>query len=191
MGRAIHSMRPLNYFTLIHRYIAPQSPVYQVYLPHVTLVTAKALAIARRLGLPPERQRFIEEASMLHDIGIVGVAEYSTSSKPYICHAPIGREILEREGLPAHALVAERHIGLGLSKQEILEHQLPVPPRDMLPKSLEEQIICWADLFFGKNPKTVWIEKSLADVQRKVARYGHRQEQQFAAWQAQFDCHPA
>ena len=110
----------------------PDSPIYQVYIPHVSLVTAKALKIAERLGLSPEQQIFIEEASMLHDIGIVKVERYSASPEntlPYICHAPAGRTILEYEGLPRHALVAERHIGVGISKQEIIQQRLPLPHR--------------------------------------------------------------
>lgn len=184
-------MKIINYFKIIHRYIPPDSSVYRVYIPHVTLVTAKALKIAERLGVSLEQQRFIEEAAMLHDIGIIRVKGYNLSSDgdlPYICHAPIGREILEREGLPKHALVAERHIGVGISKQEIIAQQFPLPHRDMLPESIEEKIICWADLFFGKKPEKLWIESSLAEVKKKVARYGERQEQVFREWVALFEC---
>jgi uncharacterized protein len=161
-------MATVDYFAIIHKYIPPHSPLYQIYLPHVTLVTAKALQIARKLDLSPAQQRFIEEAAMLHDIGIVNVAEYGGGAycdRPYICHAPAGREILEQEGLARHALVAERHIGLGIAKEEILRQALPLPMRDMLCESLEEQIVCWADLFFSKTAETLWEEKTLAEVE--------------------------
>jgi uncharacterized protein len=183
-------MEKIDYFKIIHKYIPPESFVYSVYIPHVSLVTAKALRIAKKLGLSHEQVIFIEEAAMLHDIGIVKVKRYSPSSDgdlPYICHAPVGREILEREGLPKHALVAERHIGIGISKQEIIEQQFPLPHRDMLPESIEEKIICWADLFFGKKPEKLWTESSLAEVKKKVARYGKRQECEFQEWVALFD----
>ncbi len=180
----------LNYFEIIHCYIPPDSPAYAVYLPHVTLVTAKALRIAQKLGLSDTRQQFIEEASMLHDIGMARVqwGENSTySTQPYICHAPVGRELLESEGLPQHALVAERHIGLGLSKQEIDAQQLPLPQRDMLPETLEERIITWADLFFSKTPESLWQEKSIDEVQANIQKYGERQTREFHAWLAEFE----
>ncbi len=182
-------MKKTDYFKIIHKYILPESFTYRVYIPHVSLVTAKALKIAKQLGLSYEQQIFIEEAAMLHDIGIVKVKGYSPSSDgnlPYICHAPIGRKILEHEELPKHALVAERHIGVGISKQEIIASQLPLPHRDMLPESIEEKVICWADLFFGKDPEKLWLEKSLHDVQKKVEKYGERQMKVFREWLEEF-----
>jgi uncharacterized protein len=183
-------MEKIDYFEIIHKYIFPDSFAYRVYIPHVSLVTAKALKIAKRLGLSGSQRVFIEEAAMLHDIGIVKVKRYSPTSDgdlPYICHAPAGRELLEREGLPKHGLVAERHIGMGISKEEIIAYQFPLPHRDMLPESVEEKIICWADLFFGKKPEKLWTESSLADVKKKVARYGERQERLFQEWLALFE----
>ena len=182
-------MEKIDYFKIIHKYLPPESSIYRIYIPHVSLVTAKALRVAKKLGLSHEQVIFIEEAAMLHDIGIVEVKRYSPSSDgdlPYICHAPVGREILECEGLPKHALVAERHIGVGISKREIIGQQFPLPHRDMLPQSIEEKIICWADLFFGKKPEKLWIESSLAEVKKKVARYGERQEGVFQKWTALF-----
>jgi uncharacterized protein len=182
-------MQPINYFALIHRYIPPDSPVYQVYLPHVSLVTAKALRIAQRLGLSREQQRFIEEAAMLHDIGIVHVQRYSTAldeTRPYICHAPQGRIILERESLPRHALVAERHVGVGISEADIREQQLPLPLRDYCPHTLEERIISWADLFFSKTPEKLWREAPIEQVRAKVARRGPRHVAVFEEWLALF-----
>ena len=182
-------MQTIDYFKIIHRYIPADSPVYRVYIPHASLVTAKSLKIAKKLGLSAEQQTFIEEAAMLHDIGIVKVDAYRDSfngNLPYLCHAPAGREILEREGLPRHALVAERHVGVGISKQEILQQQLPLPTRDMMAESIEEKIISWADLFFSKTPSRLWREKSLDEVQRSVERYGERQVNVFHAWLTEF-----
>jgi uncharacterized protein len=39
--------------------------------------------------------------------------------RPYITHGIIGAELLGNEGLPGHALVCERHIGVGLSIEDI------------------------------------------------------------------------
>ncbi len=59
---------------------------------------------------------------MLHDIGIFltnapHIGCYG--DKPYICHGYLGREILDKEGLPGHAMVCERHVGAGLTVTDI------------------------------------------------------------------------
>ena len=41
--------------------------------------------------------------------------------------------------------------GAGMSLQSIIDQQLPVPHRNMVPVSLEEQVICFADKFFLKD----------------------------------------
>ncbi|PID57235.1 phosphohydrolase [candidate division KSB3 bacterium] len=183
-------MQHIDYFAIIHKYIPPDSKLYRVYIPHVTLVTAQALSIAKRLCLSAEQQRFIEEAAMLHDIGIVKVKPYAAgtdeSVPPYLCHGPLGRALLESEGLNRHALVAERHIGLGLSRDEILQQRLPLPRRNMLAESLEERIICWADLFFSKSPHLLWVQKSVSDVRKLASRYGERQLDVFESWLNEF-----
>jgi uncharacterized protein len=182
-------IKTVDYFAIIHKYIPHDSPAYAVYLPHAALVTAKALAAARRLCLSAAQQRFIEEAAMLHDIGIVLVEPFIESTPeapPYICHAPLGREILEQEGLTCHALVAERHVGAGLSRDDIVRQNLPLPQRDMLPETIEEQIICWADLFFSKKPHKLWREEPLKEIENSLLKYGTRHVQTFREWAALF-----
>lgn len=182
-------MNNIDYFKIIHKYIPQDSEIYSPYVTHAILVTAKALNVAKRLGLSSAQQRFIEESAMLHDIGIVKVGELSDPPEknlPYICHALTGREILEQEGLPSHARVAERHILVGLSKEEIIEHQFPLPHRDLIPESIEEKIVAWADLFYSKHSGRLWEEYSVAEVQLKLKRFGERQERVFQEWLGMF-----
>ena len=42
---------------------------------------------------------------------------------------------MRKEGFPRHALVCERHTGAGMSLQSIIDQQLPVPHRNMVPVS--------------------------------------------------------
>jgi len=179
----------VDYFAIIHKHIDPASLTYRYYLPHVVLVTQKALQAARRLNLAEAQLRFIEEAAMLHDIGIIKVKAEEigcTGDLPYLCHLSEGRAILEREGLPGHALVAERHAGVGISKEEIMERNYPLPPRDMLAESLEEKIISWADLFYGKYPGKVWVERPQEKVRQGLAKFGQDKVKRFDEWQALF-----
>lgn len=182
--------QPLDYFSIIHRYISPESDFYRIYLPHVTLVTNKALKIARRLGLEQSQLQFIEEAGMLHDIGIINVKSNKAKTEsqlPYICHGNEGRKILEAEGLPKHALVAERHTGVGITLHEIEERDLPLPHHDMTAQSIEEKIISYADLFFSKRPGILWQEESVADIEAELSAYGAENVDIFREWQQQFE----
>lgn len=166
-------------FALIQKYYDPSSEVYRILAAHSVLVAAKALALARDFQTRhPENNldlEFIEEAALLHDIGIFycdAPAIFCHGNEPYIKHTILGREILEKEGLPRHALVCERHTGMGLTAEEVVQQNLPLPVRDYLPISLEEKIICMADRFFIKIPQQLYQELSVAQVRQKLAKYG-------------------
>lgn len=140
---------------------------------HSRLVADKALECARRRGLHVDLE-FVEEAAMLHDIGIIRCDApdiHCPGELPYICHGVVGRQILEAEGLPRHALVCERHTGAGLTVEDIVNQNLPLPHRDMTPQTLEEKLICYADKFYSKSGD-LKAEKSLDRVRRSMARHG-------------------
>lgn len=149
------------------------------------MVAAKALKLAARVSRLSPDLVFIREAAMLHDIGIflTEAPDIGCYGKhPYIMHGILGREILEKEGLPRHALVCERHTGTGISQADILSQKLPLPLRDMRPVTLEEQIICYADKFFSKNPQKLRSEKKIEKIRSKLARFGEDKVQQFDRW---------
>ena len=98
-----------------------------------------------------------------------------------------GRAILEQEGYPLHALVCERHTGVGLTCEEIIRKELPLPHRDMCPESLAEQIVCFADLFYSKNPGKLGERKTVAKVRKKLLPFGVEKVAVFDAWLIKFD----
>jgi uncharacterized protein len=174
---------------LLEKYYAPGSESHRILLQHSKQVAAKAVAIANRLLLGNAAVNFVREAALLHDIGILYTAVPQLDCQgvlPYLCHGIKGREILEAEGLPLHALVCERHIGVGLRAEEILRQQLPLPARDMLPISLEEQIVTYADLFFSKNPIKLGLERSADKVRKSLARHGEGKVEVFDCWHGRF-----
>jgi len=182
-------MERQDYFRIIHKYIDPHSPVYPIYIVHCGLVANKALNIAKRLRLSLASQSFIEEAAMLHDIGIVRTNTpeiYCYGDLPYLCHLTEGRKILEAEGWPLHAIVAETHVGVGLSKEQILAQNLPLPYRDMKPTTIEEEIISFADLFFSKNPEKLWRERSIKKVRENVVKRGKEHTAILEDWLKRF-----
>ncbi|MFW5888456.1 MAG: HD domain-containing protein [Patescibacteria group bacterium] len=150
---------------------------------HSLAVAGKSLDIAEKIkGVD---SRFIQQAAMLHDIGIFMTHAPHIGCKgeePYIRHGILGKEILEKEGLPACARVAERHIGVGLTAQEIRKQKLPLPERDMTPQTEEEEIIAYADLFFSKSHKPIDEEKPLEEIKKGLARFGDRKINIFGQW---------
>ena len=174
---------------VIAKYYRPGSLAYDILTVHSEMVAAKALQLALRVKqLSPDRA-FIREAALLHDIGIflTDAPDIGCFGKhPYIMHGILGREILEKEGLPRHALVCERHTGTGISREDIVSQKLPLPLRDMRPVSLEEQLICYADKFYSKNPQKLRIEKPVEKIRAKLARFGEDKVQQFERWVEQF-----
>ena len=97
---------------------------------------------------------------LLHDIG--------RSKTHGIEHGVVGAEILRELGFDEKiALIAERHIGAGITKEEAIE--LGLPPKDYLPVTLEEKIVAHADnLIFGT--KRVEIDDVIKKFEKKLGK---------------------
>lgn len=177
---------------IIRNLYADNPQARQILLDHSRKVCRRALEIGHRLQAAGESVdlRFLAEAAMLHDIGMIFTDTpelHCHGNGPYIQHGIRGKELLEKMGLPRHARVCERHIGVGLSREDIEEQQLPLPARDMQPESLEEQIISYADLFYSKNKKNRHQVKSAQKVRASLRRYGQEKVKIFDHWHKLFE----
>lgn len=164
------------------------SMVSDILLAHSRQVRDKALQVAQRLSRLNPDTEFIATASMLHDIGIIATAAPAigcNGSEPYIRHGIIGRNMLETYDLSRHGLVCERHIGVGLSQWEIEQQGLPLPSRNMLPVTLEEKIVCYADAFFSKTNGN--REHGLEEVLAELERFGKDKVDRFMQWHRDFN----
>ncbi len=173
---------------ILEKYYAKNPRLFEILLKHSKAVAEKALRIAERF--PEVDKEFVYQAAMLHDIGVIFtyIPELNPEGKhPYIAHGYLGRQLLEKEGLPKHALVCERHIGVGITKEEILKKKLPLPPRDMVPQTLEEKIVAFADKFFSKRPDGVVREKSVEEVIKDISKYGEEKVKIFKEWLKLFE----
>lgn len=163
----------MNPLEIIEKYYVPSSPLYETLTVHSEMVRRKAFECISRRGLQVDSD-FVAEAAMLHDIGIFRCDApdiYCEGELPYICHGVEGCRILGEEGLLRHALVCERHTGAGLSVDDIINQSLPLPHRNMLPVSLEEKLICYADKFYSKSGD-IRQEKELDRVIASMSRHG-------------------
>lgn len=158
---------------ILNMYYEEGSALLDLLMTHSRNVARKALRIADECRLSVDR-RFIFEASMLHDVGIFrcdAPSIYCTGDEPYIRHGIIGAELMRSIGMPEIARVCERHTGSGLTAKEIAESGLPLPHIDLMPVSLEEKLICYADKFYSKsgNPDE---EKTIERIRKALAKFG-------------------
>ena len=173
--------------TIIDKYYPEDNERKHILLVHSRLVAEKALSIADH---HPELQLdkdFLYEAGMLHDIGIFltnAPGIFCFGDQPYICHGSLGADLMRQEGYPRHALVCERHTGAGLSLDDIISQNLPVPHRDMLPVSLEEQVVCFADKFYSKTH--LEREKTVEKARKSLSNFGNAGLKRFDRWCEQF-----
>lgn len=182
----------IDYNQIIAKYCGENVELRHILLTHSRQVADRALAI---LAQHPEWVEsgevdpvFVEEAAMLHDIGVVmcdAPKIHCMGKQAYIEHGYLGAEILRQEGLPKHAAVAERHTGTGITYEQILREQLPIPLRDYSPQTLEEKLICYADKFYSKTK--LGQDKPMAKIRQHLWKYGSDTVARFDELQALFE----
>ena len=176
----------MDYMKIIEKYY-PDEEAREILLVHSRSVARKALEIAGRHPELHLDRTFLEEAAMVHDIGIFltnapGIRCYG--GHPYLCHGYLGADLMRQEGLPKHALVCERHTGTGFTRERIEQQGLPLPHRDMFPVTLEEKLITFADTFYSKSNLTQ--EKTPAQIRESLSRFGNEPVQHFEEWSRLF-----
>lgn len=173
----------MNPLQIIDKYYIPNSELYTILIEHSLAVKQKVLSIASAHPELSIDTKFAAEAAMLHDIGIFltnAPRIHCHGEHPYIAHGYLGHDLLIKEGYPLHASVCERHTGAGLTLGEITTQNLPIPHREMLPVSIEEQVICFSDCFFSKTH--IGEEKSVEQIAKSLSKYGQRSVYQLQMW---------
>ena len=181
---------PMNPIELLEQYYDSNSKAFKILVEHGRQVAQKARAAAATVSALKPDLEFIETAAMLHDIGIflTRTPQFGCFGKhPYICHGILGSDLLKEKGHSELALVCERHVGVGISIEDIQRQNLPLPNRDMIPISIEEQILCYADKFFSKTGNGQPVEKSIAQIIDNLSRYGPDKVERFEFWAQMFE----
>jgi len=178
----------MDYNKIIDKFYPEANRLRDILITHSTMVMKRAVKICDAHPELNINREFVVEAAMLHDIGICrcdapGIECFGT--EPYILHGRIGAEMLRAEGFPEHARVCERHTGAGITKEDIIAQNLPLPRQDFLPETIEEQVICYADKFYSKtHPER---EKSYEQAMKSLAKFGEAGLVRFAKWKAMFE----
>ena len=116
-------------------------------------------------------------AGLLHDIGTYRVFKHDGSDgeplkfskKRYILHGLKGYEYLLDEGVDESiAQFCRNHTGVGLTREDVVRQELPLPPADYVPMNLEQEVVMYADKFHSKSvpPKFLQVEAYTARAER-------------------------
>ncbi len=98
-------------------------------------ITSLLVALFRRKGVLINADLALKGA-VLHDIGRVKTHD--------VAHGVVGASLARQMGFPeAIVRIIERHVGAGIPLEEAVK--IGLPPKDYLPESLEEKIVCYAD----------------------------------------------
>lgn len=173
----------MDYQALIDKYYPEKDELARLLATHSRQVADRCLAIAARHPELHIDTTFVEEAAMLHDIGIrwchaPGIGCHGTEH--YLCHGLIGARLLRQEGYERHARVCERHTGTGITRQQIIQQDMPLPPGDYTPETIEEQLVCYADKFYSKSKPQ--HEATIDEVKHMLARFGQEGVEKFTKW---------
>lgn len=173
---------------IIDKFYPEDNELKRILLVHSRMVADRALLIASRHPELHLDVDFLENAAMLHDIGIFqtdapGIQCFGT--EPYIMHGRIGAELLRAEGMERYARVCERHTGTGITAQQIIERNLPLPVQDFLPETMEEQVICYADKFYSKSH--LERERTVEQTAESLRKFGSDSVARFLKWAEMFE----
>jgi uncharacterized protein (TIGR00295 family) len=142
-------MKSKEAFSLLKKYCASDSVI-----AHVKKVRDYAMVIAACCECDRE---LVEAGAILHDIG--------RSRTHGIDHAVVGAEILRSEGVDERIVrIVERHVGAGLTKEDATN--LGLPPKDYIPETIEEKIVCHADNLIG-NKERISIHDAIRTAKEK------------------------
>lgn len=177
----------MNFNEIIDKYYPAETLRRVIYMKHCRQVTDLALEIAHRQNLPLKDSE-IEEAAMLHDIGIFLTDARDigcNGTYPYIMHGILGAQLLREEGFSEEtARVAERHTGAGITNEEIQQQSLPLPPGNYMPETLLERLVCYADKFYSKSGEMK--RKTFERVKASMSRLGDATLHRFLSLHREF-----
>lgn len=195
----------INYTEIINKFYPEANKLRDILLVHSRGVADMALRIfdAHNELFDADRitaeRDLVEAAAMLHDIGIIncnapGIECYGTEF--YICHGTIGARMIrsldtsdksldiDETTKEALARVCERHTGTGLTREQIVKQCLPLPHVDLIPETITEQLVCYADKFFSKtHPERT---KTFEQAERSLMKFGEQGVLKLRQWHEVF-----
>lgn len=175
----------LDEMSKLHEKYAPNTDALESVLGHCQIVRHISLEIVDSYYLV--NRELVEAGALLHDIGVYKLYyDGMIDESHYITHGLLGYELLKEEGFDEELCrFALLHTGVGITKEDINEQNLPLPPRDYIAETDEEKIVMYADKFHSKtNPpifnSAAWYTEYLR------SKFGEDKAQKFRAFIEEF-----
>lgn len=111
------------------------------------------------------------EGTLLHDIGVYlcfdDELNPDDSLPRYLSHGHQGYDFLKKEGFSDEvARFPLTHTGTGITTEDIVREQMPFKVEDVIPITLEEEIVCYADKFHSKYPSFNTFDEARVGVEK-------------------------
>ena len=191
---SIFNVIVMDYQAIIDEYYPEDDELRGLLLKHSRQVADRCLQIANKHRELPLDVQFLEEAAMLHDIGIrwchaPGI--FCHGEEHYLRHGLIGGQVLREKGFERHARVCERHTGTGLTSVPMGKDGTPLLSANLVengffvPETLEEQLVCYADKFYSKSSPDRVL--SVLETAQSLEKFGHEGVIKFLHWAELFE----
>lgn len=156
----------------LHTKHAPTPEAFQLVYTHCEIVCAIAGQLHARAGSGIDIE-LVRAGALLHDIGVYRLYDDAghLDHGSYIRHGLLGHRLLAEEGFSESLCrFASCHTGVGLSRDDVIRQELPLPPDDYLAETGEEKLVMYADKFHSKTtPPTFLTADAYA---ARVRRFG-------------------
>ena len=129
----------------------------------------------------------VRAGCLLHDVGVYRLYDAAgrLGHAGYIRHGVLGHELLAEAGYPeALCRFASRHSGVGVTREDVLRQELPLPPADYVAQTPEEALVMYADKFHTKSTPPSFLTP--ATYAAEVARFGADKPAAFARLRERF-----
>lgn len=139
----------------LHQKYAKSDADLTLIYTHCQVVEAIAMQLLDVSLIDDIDRTLVHVGCLLHDIGAYEVLEDGKFVRG-VRHGSIGEDILKSEGFPETIWrFASHHTGVGLTKKDVIDQNLPIPIADYTANTNEERLVMYADKFHSKsNPPT-------------------------------------
>ena len=172
----------------LHERHAPTPEALDVVYTHCRIVCDIAEQLHAAAGVDADMGMGMARAgALVHDVGVYRLYDAAgrLDHAGYIRHGLLGYGLLRDEGLPeAVCRFAVRHTGVGITREDVLRQELPLPPADYIAETPEETLVMYADKFHTKTAPPAFL--TAAAYAASVRRFGADKVAAFEAMRAVF-----
>ncbi|WP_103561491.1 HD domain-containing protein [Actinomadura rubteroloni] len=163
----------------LHQRHAPTPEAFDLVHTHCRIIWDVAAQLIARSALDVDAD-LVRAGCLLHDVGVYRL--YDAEGRPdfgqYIRHGVLGHDLLREEGYPdALCRFCSHHTGVGLTRDDVLAQNLPLPVADYLAETPEEELVMYADKFHSKSTPPVFLTADTYAA--RIARFGPSKTESF------------